>query len=273
MHARAPSAFFLSLLFHVAAVMSIVVLAFVVQRRTPPPVQIFELVAGPPTDLTATEAPALGSPDGTVDVKIPEPPARPDAVPAPEPAAVEPAPVVQKPAPVKPAPRTETKTAKAPAQKDTDRISYDQYVKKHGKPAPAKPGSTAAPRSGPVPKINARGIAEGVLGGSANSKGGGGGRALTAAQRSALEGYIARLVTALRQNHEKPPGLSDLLSADVEFLIAADGTISRVQIVRSSGNTDFDLSCLEAFKRMGSVGPKPDGKSDTWVLTFRMKDE
>jgi colicin import membrane protein len=112
-----------------------------------------------------------------------------------------------------------------------------------------------------------------VLGGSASSKGGGGGTALTAAQRTELEGYIARLVTALRQNHEKPPGLSDLLSTDVEFLIAADGTISRVHVVRSSGNAAFDESCIEAFARMGSVGPKPDGKSDTWVLTFRMKEE
>jgi TonB family protein len=153
------------------------------------------------------------------------------------------------------------------------RLSYDQYVKKYGKPAPSKAASSGATRSTVAPKINAKGIAEGVLGGSADSQGGGGGTALTAAQQSELEGYIARLVSALRQNHEKPPGLSDLLSADVEFLIAADGTISRVQIVRSSGNTDFDLSCIEAFRRMGSVGPKPDGKAATWVLTFRMKED
>ena len=56
-------------------------------------------------------------------------------------------------------------------------------------------------------------------------------------------------------------------------MIAADGTISRVHVVRSSGNAAFDESCIEAFARMGSVGPKPDGKSDTWVLTFRMKEE
>ena len=146
-------------------------------------------------------------------------------------------------------------------------------MKQHGKPTPAKSGGSGAPRSTAAPKINAKGIAEGVRGGSADSKGGGGGTALTAAEHSALDGYIARLVAALRQNHEKPPGLSDLLSADVEFLLAADGTISRVQIVRSSGNTDFDLSCIEAFKRVGSVGPRPDGKTDTKVLMFRMKED
>jgi colicin import membrane protein len=267
MYARSPTAFFFSLLLHGTIVVAILALAFVVHQRTPP-VQIFELVAGPPTDPTATAAPALGSPEGTVEVKFLEPPA------SSEPEEVEEAPPAPKPEAAKPAMRTETKaatTAKAPTKSES-KLSYDQYVKQHGKPSPSKSGSSGASRTTSAPKINAKGIAEGVRGGSSSSKGGGGGTALTAAQRSALEGYIARLVTALRQNHEKPPGLSDLLSADVEFLIATDGTISRVQIVRSSGNTDFDLSCIEAFRRMGSVGPKPDGKSDTWVLTFRMKE-
>jgi len=66
MYARSPTAFFLSLLLHGTIVTAIVVLAFIVQQRTPPPVQIFELVAGPPTDPTATAAPALGSPEGSV---------------------------------------------------------------------------------------------------------------------------------------------------------------------------------------------------------------
>jgi colicin import membrane protein len=263
MYARSPTAFFLSLLLHGTVVTAIVVMAFVVQQHTPPPVHVFELVAGPPTDLTATAAPALGSPEGTVDVKIPEPPAS-----RAEPVVEEPAPP-SKSETARPATRTATK---APPLKES-RLTRDEYLKKYGPPKPSKAGGSGAPRAAAVPKINAKGIAEGVRGGSADSKGGGGGTALTAAEHSALDGYIARLVAALRQNHEKPPGLSDLLSADVEFLLAADGTISRVQIVRSSGNTDFDLSCIEAFKRVGSVGPRPDGKTDTKVLMFRMKED
>ena len=278
MNARAPTAFLLSLTLHGTVVVAIVVLAFIVQQNTPPPVQVFELVAGPPTDLTATAAPALGTPEGSVDVKIPEPPARA------EPVKIEPAPAEEAPPAAeiaKPAMRPEAKTTapaktpavKTPPAKTAPKVSYDQFVRQHGKPSTSKASSTGSSRATAVPKINAKGIAEGVIGGSASSKGGGGGRALTAAQRTELEGYIARLVTALRQNHEKPPGLSDLLSADVEFLIAADGSISRIHIVRTSGNAAFDQSCVEAFRRMGSIGPKPDGKNDTWVLTFRMKDE
>lgn len=272
MYARSPTAFFLALLLHGTVVVAIVVMAFIVQQHTPPPVQVFELVAGPPTDLAATAAPALGTPEGTVDVKIPEPPARAEPVKA-EPAAAEASPPAAEIA--KPVTRPEAKTTaptKTPAKAEP-KMSYDQFVNKHGKPSPSRTASAGAPRAMAVPKINSKGIAEGVRGGSPDSKGGGGGRALTAAQRTELEGYIARLVTALRQNHEKPPGLSDLLSADVEFLIAADGSISRMHIVRSSGNAAFDESCIAAFRRMGSIGPKPDGKNDTWVLTFRMKDE
>jgi len=172
-------------------------------------------------------------------------------------------------------PRPETKTTaigKTPAKTESQ-LSYDQYVKKFGKPTASKSGSSGSGRATVVPKINAKGIAGGLIGGSSRSTGGQGGTALTAAQHSALDAYVARLVMALRQNHEKPPGLSDLLDADVEFLIAADGSISRIHIVRSSGNTAFDESCIAAFRRMGSVGPKPDGKSATWTLTFKMKDE
>ena len=50
MHERAPTAFMLSLSMHVGVVLAIATLAFVVQHNRPPPVQIFELVAGPPTD-------------------------------------------------------------------------------------------------------------------------------------------------------------------------------------------------------------------------------
>jgi TonB family protein len=200
------------------------------------------------------------------------------AEPAPPAPPVTPAPAKPAPAAATAAPTAEVKTTvHAPSRKEINRLTYQQYVKKYGLPSKAQPSSSSAaagsgrPRA--VPKINARGIAEGVLGGSPNSRKGGGGHALTAPARSEMEGYFARLITALRQNLEKPPGLSDLLSADVEFFIAADGTISRVRIANSSGNEEFDRACIDAFRQVGSVGPRPDGQSDIKVITFRMKDE
>ncbi len=267
MHERTANAFLLSVTLHGGVVLAIAALAFAVHQSRPPPMQVFELVAGPNTDPTATEAPALGTPEGQVEVKITEPPSGSEAVPL-EPAA--PQPEIARPT-VRPETQTTT-TGKTPAKAESQ-LSYEQYVKKYGKPTTSKSAASGSPRATAVPKINAKGIANGVLGGSSRSTGGQGGTALTAAQHAALDAYVARLVTALRQNHEKPPGLSDLLDADVEFFIAADGSISSVHIVRSSGNTAFDLSCLDAFRRMGSIGAKPDGRSATWTLTFKMKDE
>lgn len=257
MHERAANAFFLSTLLHGTVVALVVALAFVAHRQRPP-AAVFELVAGPPTDLAATEAPALGSPDGSVEVKIPRVPAH-RVLPEPEERQAQ----EERAAAARPEPR--------PTQES--RMSYDQYLKKYGRPPAAKTGPTGAPRPIATPRINPKGIAEGVLGGSPNSKGGGGGRAMTAELHSALDAYLARLQTALHQNLEKPPGLSDLLSADVEFLVAADGTLTQVRISRSSGNAGFDQACVEAFNRVGSIGPKPDGKSATWGMRFRMKDE
>ncbi len=274
MQERAPTAFFFSLLLHGTAVLAIGAIAFIAQQGIRPPMQVFELVAGPGNDYTATAAPALGTPEGTIEVKVPTPPERREPVVA-EPAP--PAPPVT-PAPATAAPTAEVKTTvHAPSRAELKRMTYQQYVKKFGKPTPAQtPASSTAAGSGrprTVPKINARGIAEGVLGGSPNSRKGGGGHALTAPARSEMEGYFARLITALRQNLEKPPGLSDLLAADVEFLIAADGTISRIRIAHSSGNEEFDRACIDAFRQVGSVGPRPDGQSDIKMITFRMKDE
>jgi colicin import membrane protein len=278
MPARAPIAFFYSVLLHACAVLAIAALAFAFHQNRPPPTEVFELVAGPPTDLAATEAPAPGSPDAPMDIKVPEPPApRP-----PPPAQIEPAPsesIPEAAPPKAPAPkrvaRPEAKTAtESTAAKSEPRMTYEQYVKKFGAPKTTTAGGGAGgrPRAIPVPKVG-RGIANGVWGGSVRSTGGGGGTAMTTAEHTAMEGYFARLVAALRQNLEKPPGLSDLLNADVAFYLAADGTISRVRIARSSGNAAFDAACIEAFRRVGSIGPTPSGKSDDYVVTFRMKDE
>jgi len=275
MQARTPSAFFFSVTLHGSVIAAIAALAYFVQQHTRPPMHVFELVAGPGNDLTATAAPALGTPEGTVEVKVPQLPARREPI-APVPAP--PAPVTTPVAPAVPAAAPATAEVKttvhAPSRGELKRLTYEQYVRKYGKPSPAQPSSKPGTgRTTAVPRINAKGIADGVRGGSSNSRAGAGGTALTTAEHSAMEGYFSRLVVALRQNHEKPPGLSDLLSADIEFFIAADGTISRVRVARSSGNDAFDQSCIDAFRQVGSVGPRPDGRSDTNIIEFRMKDE
>lgn len=251
MQAQPTNAFMLSLTLHVGVVLALLGVAYVVQQSRPPPVHVFELVAGPGNDLTATEAPAVGTPEGGVDVKIHEKPAKAE--------------------PLLPAPAVipETKAVPKTPPKTGPKVSYKDFVVKHPLPAPSKSTASGAAKA---PQLKTRGIPDGVAGGSSRSHAGAGGQALTAAEHSAMEGYLSRLVTSLRQNHQKPPGLSDLLKAEVEYFVAPDGTISNVSIAQSSGNAEFDQSCIEAFIRMGSAGPTPDGKSHTWITTFRMAE-
>ncbi len=161
----------------------------------------------------------------------------------------------------------------AQEMKQSQRTSYKDYLKKH--PTPKQPVQTAAKAPGKaVPRIDAQGIANGVRSGStANTRGGGGGKAMTREEQSQLNTYIALLLNALKEAHEPPQGANDALEAKVTFDITASGAILNPHITKSSGDRDFDESVLEAFRKVRGIGPPPTGKADTWTVTFRMKDE
>ena len=256
MTARSPGAFFVSILLHSMVARTVLLFSRAWSRQESP--QVFELVAGPPGEDVGPEAP------GGASLNLPESPPLPEYTPPepePEPEAIAP------PTSEKVPPKKAEKTPPKPPPKPS--LTYKEYVRKYGQRPPPRSTSTA-PRSFPAPKVNTKGIAGPGTGANRNGQGG---SSLAAAQGSALDAYFARLRAALKQNHEKPPGLSDLLAAEVEFLIAADGSISRTRVVRTSGDGEFDRSCLEAFKSLGTVGPRPDGKSDVRTVTFRMKEE
>jgi colicin import membrane protein len=151
------------------------------------------------------------------------------------------------------------------------RMTHAEYLaSQRGKTSPSQRvsgGGTGAPG----PRIDASGIKKGVTGGTGAGSKGAGGNALTAAEGERMARYDSMLIQRLREAHEKPGGLSDLLTADVLFTMAANGSFSGVRIVRSSGNPDFDQSVLEAFGRV-KMPARPDGKTEVITLTFRMKE-
>lgn len=274
MRANSPSAVFVSLSLHGALLaMLFVTTMWVTQRDQTPPV-IFELVAGPPTAPDELVAPALGNSANKVKLEIPKvelPAAQPEPKP---PEVVEPPPVKETVAPAKPAPAPKPKpvTSITKEMKKSERMSYQDYLKKH--PTPKPPAVAPAPKSGKVPRVDAEGIAQGVRGGStANKRGGGGGKALTREEQSEFNTYISFLINALKEAHTPPPGVSDQLETKVTFEITSNGSILNPRIAKSSGNREFDESVLEAFRHVKSIGPPPDGKSDTWTVTFRMREE
>jgi TonB family protein len=305
MTARSPSAYLSSATLHAVAVVLVVAAAWVTNQQTRPPVKIFDLVAGEGDNWAATEAPALGTPDG---VKL-QVPATAESVPRiAEPAPAPPEPIAA--APIQEAPPAPTTTAKTTAtnvpdlvrtakrtaakveqkmaqkQRMEDAIAADkarkdaaaakkimtkeQYDKLYGNKAnPAgKAGATK------IARVDAKGIAGGVVGGStANTVGGAGGKALSREEASVMEGYFSYLKQKLEQAHEPPVGVSDKLSVRVEFMLAVDGSISQVHIVRSSGNRDFDQSVLDAFRKVRPIGTRPDGHSEVISLEFNTRDE
>lgn len=279
MRATSSSALFLSLALHGVIAGLLVLLSVYVAKRSPiaPPV-VFDLVAGPPTAPDEREAPALGN---MFDVpKAPRPKADPTP-PIPEPVVERQMPKTP-PVPPKTPPKTPPKPTpkkkeakKAPPKPAESKLTYEEFKKKFGTPKVNKSASTK-PRVTKVPRIDAEGIAHGVQGGStANKRGGGGGKALSRREADEMEVYeaLVRNKLTLAHNEVKPEGLGEGLTAEVEFFMAANGEISNVRIVRSSGNREFDQSVLAAFRRVTWPGPRPDRRSDTWALTFKMTDD
>jgi colicin import membrane protein len=299
MQANSPGAFFISTILHLVAVTVILVIGFFVQQQVEKAPKIFELVAGEGDNYMATAAPALGTPSG-VSFTAPEPAVVKAAPPEPLP----PEPVIEK-APLTPAKVT---PAKAPPEdairdfsKDVKRISTKrqknmeakdrrlrEIAEKKAKAAEAKrmtkeefdkqnKSKSPAPKNAAPPKIakiDGKGIAKGVVGGStANTVGGAGGKALTREDGDALDLYFSLLKRRLKEALDKPPGLSDSLVAIVEVRIAANGLLSGAKITRSSGSEDFDHAALAAIARVRSIGPRPDGKSEILNIPFRMREE
>jgi colicin import membrane protein len=237
--------------------------------------KIFELVAGEGNNYAATSAPALGIVGG---IKVPAMPAM--SAPPAEPAPAEP---VAPASPIQPAPETAPSPAKAKKVPDlvaqlkrTEMRRELNLERKYEKAqeAAAKRLAQEQKAEGKVSHIDAEGIREGVIGGStANKEGGAGGRALTREEGSELEAYFALLKARIKENHAPPEGVSDSLSARVEFLVAADGEISQVRIETSSGNAEFDRSVVEACQQTRSIGPRPDGRSETVQMLFKMRED
>jgi colicin import membrane protein len=290
MNPQSPGAYLFSALIHGAVALLVLFFCYAANNVVQEAPKVFELVAGAGDNYAATEAPALGSPGG---IKLAQ--AMPQADPAPSP----PAPIQEAPpetaptAAAAPVPAAQPKPSHTPkAAKPLDMVSQLKRVemrreanleRKYQKEQEAErkritqeefQRQQAAAKAGKVSHIDAEGIREGVIGGSAaNRTGGAGGRALTREEGSELDAYFSLLKARIKENHVPPEGVSDTLEARVEFYVAADGSLSRIRIERSSGNHEFDRSVIEACEHTRSIGPRPDGRSETVQMTFKMHED
>lgn len=307
---RFGRAFWVSAGLHGLAVLLLVGFTLALRDRAEDGPAVFEIVpvAGEGDDFMATEAPA-GSEAGraaTGEIAFTAPESVPDWTP-PAPVPMEAVPVPVAPAPTKvpalpeevapnfkqvvkdrlrqekrkvdreikkqrAAEAAAAKAAAEEAKRKAAATSYEQFQKQNAAKATGKsPGAPSATASGPGKRIDASGIKKGVMGATGAGSSGAGGTALARAMANEMDAYFGMLIQRLRDSHANPAGLSDLLNAEVQFTVAANGTISGVRIIRSSGNAEFDKSVLEAFARV-KMPARPDKDTDVQRLTFRIKE-
>jgi TolA protein len=162
--------------------------------------------------------------------------------------------------------KAEAAKAKTMTKAEFDRLNKNKSL------AAQKPGSTGAGTS--LKKIDTEGISKGVVGGStANKTGGAGGKALTRQEVELNDAYISLLIQRLKQAHQKPDGLSDLLEATVKFRLTASGAVTNVVILSSSRNSEYDQSVLAAFRRISLPPPPANLKTSDYTLTFKMRED
>lgn len=289
---------------HGLAAALLFIFTFVVRSQEAEPVKVFELVAGEGDNFMATEAPALGTPGG-VKIDLPEPPAPRPAPPEPVPTPVTPAPppptpkeatppkAVEPPAPnfkkqlvrevIKAESRAKRDIAKERAaekkrldlekkrqeeeKKRMTKEEFDRLNKGRGSPSSS---SKSTPTK--VTKIDAEGIAKGVVGGSRNNKtGGAGGKALTNDNDDVLLGYFTLFKQRLRTEFEPPPGLSDTLKVTIEMRSHPDGSLTNARVTKSSGSREFEEAVLDAIRRV-RMPPRPDKKTETVEFIFSMRE-
>ena len=264
MYANSPGALTLSATLHVTVVAAALLLGVWVHKHNEINPIVFELVdaedleIGDHFEMPGPPSPTPGVKYHRPKVKLPPMPMAPPAAAEPQPASGKSAPAASKSAPAtsKPSPTAKGST------------SYDQFSKQNAKELERNQKSSGR-RSSSAPGLDASGIVK-ELQDSARGPKGNGGTGGTRAMMAARDAYWGRLSRALRAAHEMPESVDDLKTARVSFFIGADGSISAVRILKSSGSSAYDESVIEAFHRVRSIGAVPGGRTGTFEIDFKM---
>jgi colicin import membrane protein len=264
MTAREQQGFMASAALHAAVILLLWLWSFAASRDVKQPERIIELVAGDGNNFGATVAPALGTPGGKGAAATPRTP-----------------PTIAQQI-QRNLWRAEAKGKQAAAkelaaeQKRLAQLEQEQQAKAKAetKAATQTPDTTRKAATPSTTRIDAEGIEKGVLGGSTENKiGGAGGKALVSSGGTVMERYYSmlkdKLLRALKE--QGLTGLDPTRMAEVEFRLAADGTISGVRIIKRSGSAEFDAAVVAAFGHI-EMPKRPDGKSTVAQLEFRTRD-
>lgn len=260
MHANSPGAVSLSVGLHAALIGSLFWITAALNHV--PPATPLDFVLEDLSDIELAEKTEVpGPPDGPPKLRIQKPKIKPAPKPLPPPPAEQ------------PAVRDAGKPSKTPV-KDTSKpqpkgTTYKEFSSKNANQLQQNSQSANNTRPSKFKSVNAAQYEKELREAGEKSSGTNGAR-LTLARK---DEYFIRLGNALKAAFILPSGLSELLKAQVEFTIGADGTFSDIRIVRSSGEPDFDAAVIDAFRKVRTIGPFPGGKADRRSLNFSMAQE
>ncbi len=245
---------------------------------------IFEMVALPESVDTFQPESLEPVPDLALDlpefepIEIPQPEPEPviETPPPPEPKpqpVTKPPPVVQAPPPVPvEKPKPELKPEPVKEEPKPKIISYDEFVKQHGKPEAPKVAPRPKPAPTPTRKIDTSKIEKSLrqsimsvpeLSLTTQS---------TTADTDAMKRWRSILAAALDREWKKSKTEGTAgKSVRVSFFVSAGGAISSVKIVESSGLSDLDAIGIGTVRSLGSFQPPPTERGE--IVTVLLKVE
>ncbi len=158
-------------------------------------------------------------------------------------------------------------TPKDPSKVGKKPLTYGEFAQSNPAPAPSTPKSGKTAKSQPAPQV--------FIPGSLNGK----------TMATPLTGplsipvdpaeenlYVSQLVQRIKQAWRKPPSYS-LLECKVGFDVSAFGSLTNITLMKSSGDSSFDQSAMDALKAVGAVGKPPGGKALVgYYINFNLKD-
>ena len=159
-------------------------------------------------------------------------------------------------------PRTKQELAIQAEPQAKPTLTYDQFIKKEGNPKPRmQPVNTQKVE---LPLIDWQELELTVTASQSNDR-------LSETQINELLHFQNKLRNQLYAVWKQQEIAAVNIMCIAIFEVSANGLISSVRLSPSSGDSNFDASVLEAFRRISRVQPTPTGRSHQFKMPFRVQ--
>ena len=150
------------------------------------------------------------------------------------------------------------KKQQEPIKNKPEVVSYDEFIKKQGKPK-ERPIVTDK-KNITTPKISTENIRQSLI-------------KVSKEETSEVDYiYISEIKQMIDNLWEQPSGIANKhLLTEIKFQIKSNGIINDPQIIKSSGNSLFDASIMQAFSKIRKLPNPPYNRDYEFKLAFEIK--